>query len=161
MYEDIIARLEQQNAALAEENLAAHLVNKEFADEVRELKQQLTEANAGIESISQHYREWVDSLEKENAELRALISVQATVINYATNTSDKLLKENAELREELDSANACNTALWPLAEERRVALIRCSPWGEAGRCYCCNALQNKSDTHKPDCDYVRLVKEDE
>jgi hypothetical protein len=40
MYEDIIARLEQQNADLAEENLAAHLVNREFADEVRELKQQ-------------------------------------------------------------------------------------------------------------------------
>jgi hypothetical protein len=38
MYEDIIARLEQQNANLAEENLAAHLVNKEFADEVRELR---------------------------------------------------------------------------------------------------------------------------
>jgi hypothetical protein len=33
-----ICELRKQNADLAEENLAAHLVNKEFADEVRELK---------------------------------------------------------------------------------------------------------------------------
>ena len=124
-YEDY-AELRQQNAALAEENLAAHLVNKELADEARELKQQLTEANAGIESISQHYREWVDSLEKEVA----------------------------ELREEHDSANACNTALWTLAGERRVALVKAMQTSEW--CYACKEF----DIHADDCDYVRLTKED-
>jgi predicted RNase H-like nuclease (RuvC/YqgF family) len=114
-FEDLLwdnAILKQQNAALAEENLA--------------LKQQLTEANAGIESISQHYREWIDSLEKEVA----------------------------ELREEHDSANACNTALWTLAGERRVALVKAMQTSEW--CYACKEF----DIHADDCDYVRLTKED-
>ena len=121
-----LSELRKQNAALAEENLAAHLVNKEFADEVRELKQQLAEADAGIESISQHYREWVDGLEKEVA----------------------------ELREELDSANACNTALWTLAEERRVALAKCSPFAEDSNCVFCR----KYRSHYNECVYFSITK---
>ena len=78
-----ICELRKQNAALAEENLAAHLVNREFADEVRELKK--------------------------------------------------------------------------LSEERRVALVNCNPFtcyneNEVEVCYSCD----KSYTHKPDCDYVRV-----
>jgi len=81
-----ICELRKQNADLAEENLAAHLVNKEFADEVRELKK--------------------------------------------------------------------------LSEERRVALVKCSPfgWNTSGtdKCYFCKA--KITDTHKPNCDWVRLSK---
>ena len=107
---------------------------KTLRKENAELRQQLTEANAGIESISQHYREWVDGLEKEVA----------------------------ELREELDSANACNTALWALAEERRVALGRLAE--ERIWCYACGTPMGNiigGIKHEPNCDYCRLVKEDE
>jgi heme oxygenase len=52
MYEDIIARLEQQNADLVEENLAAHLVNKELADEVRGLRQDIERLNVIAQNLN-------------------------------------------------------------------------------------------------------------
>ena len=132
MYEDIIARLEKQNAALAEENLAAHLVNKEFADEVRELKQQLTEADKGIEAISQHYREWIDDL------CQQLEASQKATFNIETK---RLQAEK-------------------LSEERRVALSDAvnDYEQEENCCFSCGFILYKG--HKPNCDYVRLTKED-
>jgi hypothetical protein len=48
-------RLEQQNADLAEENLAAHLVNKELADEVRELKKLSEERRVALAIYGKPY----------------------------------------------------------------------------------------------------------
>jgi len=67
-----------------------------------------------------------------------------------------LEQENEELRQQLEASQK-------LAEERRVALVKCSPfgWNTSGtdKCYFCKA--KITDTHKPNCDYIRLIEKED
>ena len=47
-----------------------------------------------------------------------------------------------------------------LAEERRLALVKCDPYNDDSRCHFCNwACDYFFDQHADNCDYVRLTKD--
>jgi len=132
-----ICELRKQNADLAEENLAAHLVNKEFADEVRELRQQ--------------FKDEIVFLKQQ------IISKQD-----ALNAVQKLSEQRREMMVSLsDSTQTIITDLYiqleasqKLSEERRVILaLKYNPYID-GKCRFCFGRG-----HTDNCDYIRLIKE--
>lgn len=70
-------------------------------------------------------------------------------INMLANLFIESKRENAELRQQLAESQK-------LSEERRGMLKKTFPGDEFDSCVSCHADVSE---HKPDCDYIRLVKE--
>ncbi len=77
---------------------------------------------------------------------------------------NEVLKELSEqLQNDIINANMNLEIMVNLAEERRVALEKCSPHNGFSNCLFCDKTDNKiweSGEHESNCDYVRLIKQD-
>jgi hypothetical protein len=95
--------------------------------------------------------------EKNDKQFEALMKS----INRLETENETLKELNEQLQNDIINANMNSEIMGKLSEERRVALEKCIPNEIGGydvrleRCIFCKEYE-----HKPDCDYVRLIKQD-
>ena len=113
-----------------------------------ELKQQLEASKTELEHAR---KSWKHIQEQNDSATQFILNMQQQL-----EASQKLIEV---LRSDVLHAEGNLTIMTDLAEERRLALEKCSPWNM--NTFTCMLCGNDADKrHKPDCDWVRLCKKD-